>query len=44
MGKWHLVQNQQRVREIFKETPVISYSKGKSLKDLLVRTRLLKAI
>ena len=37
--KWHLVQNPQRLREIFKEPPVISYCKGKSLKDLLVRTR-----
>ena len=30
MGKWHLIQNQQRLREIFKKTP-ISYRKGKSL-------------
>ena len=35
-GKWHLIQNQQRLREIFKKLPVISYRKGKSLKDLLV--------
>ena len=40
MGKWHLIQNQQRLREIFKEPPVISYRKGKSLKDLLVRAKL----
>ena len=32
MGKWHLIQNQQRLREIFKEPPLISYRKGKSLK------------
>ena len=25
MGKWHLIQNQQRLREIFKEPPLISY-------------------
>ena len=31
MGKWHLIQNQQCLREIFKETPIISYRKGKSL-------------
>ena len=37
MEKGHLVQNQQRVREILKEPPLISYRKGKSLKDLLVR-------
>ena len=44
MEKWHLIQNQQRLRETFKEPPVISYCKGKSLKDLIVRTRLPKAI
>ena len=37
MEKGHLVQNQQRLREILKEPPLISYRKGKSLKDLLVR-------
>ena len=40
MGKWHLIQNQQRLREIFKEPPLISYRRGKSLKDLLVRAKL----
>ena len=40
MGKWHLIQNQQRLREIFKEPTLISYRKGKSLKDLLVRAKL----
>ena len=40
MGKWHLIQNQQRLREIFKEPPLISYRKGKSLKDLLVTAKL----
>ena len=40
MGKWHLTQNQQRLRGIFKEPPLISYRKGKSLKDLLVRAKL----
>ena len=30
MGKWHLIQNQQRPREIFKETPIIFYHGGKS--------------
>ena len=37
MGKWHLIKNQQRLREIFREPPLISYRKGKSLRDLLVR-------
>ena len=40
MRKWHLIQNQQRLREIFQEPPLISYRKGKSLKDLLVRAKL----
>ena len=40
MGKWHLIQNQQWLREIFKERPLISYRKGKSLTDLLVRAKL----
>ena len=40
MGKWHLIQNQQQLREIFNEPPLISYREGKSLKDLLVRAKL----
>ena len=39
MGKWHLIQNQHRLREIFKKPPLISSRKGKSLKDLLVRAK-----
>ena len=35
MEKWHLMQNQQRLREIFKKS-THPYLKGKSLKDLLV--------
>ena len=31
MGKWHLIQNQQRLREIFKETTSMSYRNGKYL-------------
>ena len=34
MGKWHLIQNQLRLREIFKEPSLIFYRKGKPLKDL----------
>ena len=40
MGKWHLIQNQPLLREIFTEPPLISYRKGKSLKDTLVRAKL----
>ena len=37
-GKWHLIQNQPLLREIYKGPPLISYRKGKSLKDMLVKT------
>ena len=40
MGKWHLIENQPQLREIFKEPPFISYRKGKSLKDILVKAKL----
>ena len=40
MGKWHLIDNQPQLRNIFKEPPIISYRKGKSLKDILVRANL----
>ena len=32
MSKWHLIQNQPLLGEIFKEPPIISYKKGKSLR------------
>ena len=40
MGKWHLIQNQPFLREIFKEPPLISFKKGKSLNDMLVRAKI----
>ena len=40
MNKWHLIQNQPKLREIFKEPPLISYRKGKSLKEMLVKAKL----
>ena len=40
MRKWHLKQNQPQLREIFTGPPLISYRKGKSLKDILVRAKL----
>ena len=39
MGKWHLLDNQPQLRNIFKEPPVISYRKGKSLKGILVKAK-----
>ena len=40
MSKWHLIQNQSSLRAIYKEPPIISYKRGKSLKDILVRSKL----
>ena len=40
MEKWHLIQTQPSLRQIFKEPPLISYKRGKSLKDILVRAKL----
>ena len=37
-----LSENQPLLRQIFKEPPIISYKKGKSLKDMLVRAKLYK--
>ena len=39
MKKWNLLQNQRLLRQIFKEPPTISYKKGKSLTDMLVRAK-----
>ena len=40
MSKWHLIQNQPSLREIYKEPPIVSYKKGKSLGVILVRAKL----
>ena len=40
MEKWRLIQNQPLLREIYKDPPLISYRKGKSLKDMLVKAKL----
>ena len=39
MKNWNLIQNHTLLRQIFKEPPIISYKKGKSLKDMLVRDK-----
>ena len=43
MSKWHLIENQPMLREIYREPPLISYRRGKSLKDILVRAKLLRS-
>ena len=40
MSKWHLIENQPLLREICREPPLISYRRGKSLKDILVKAKL----
>ena len=40
MSKWHLIQDQPLLREIYRDPPFISYRRGKSLKDILVRAKL----
>jgi len=40
MQKWHLTRNQSLLREIYKDPPLISYRKGKSLKDMFVKAKL----
>ena len=44
MKNWNLIQNQPLLRQIFKEPPIISYKKGKSLKDMLVRPKNIKGL
>ena len=40
MSKWHLIQDQPLLREIYNEPPIISYNRAKSLGDILVRVKL----
>ena len=44
--KWHSIQNQPNLREVFKKSPLIAYRKGKSLKDkiMLVKAKLLRLL
>jgi len=39
ISKWHLIERQPLLKEIF-EPPIISYRRGHSLKDELVRAKL----
>ena len=39
MSKWHLTQDQPLLREIYNEPPIISYKRGKSLGDVLIRAK-----
>ena len=37
---WHIIQQQPRLAHIFKQPPIVSYKKEKSLRDILFCTKL----
>ena len=39
MKHWHIIQQQPKLAHIFKQPPIVSYRKEKSLKDILVRAK-----
>ena len=41
LDKWHLMEENPALKEICKGKPLISYRKGRSLKDILVSAKLL---
>ena len=40
MQKWHLIQQKPLLSEIFQGPPIVSYKRGRSSKDILVRAKL----
>ncbi|KAL9971793.1 hypothetical protein ACROYT_G018001 [Oculina patagonica] len=40
MKKWHIIEEQPLLKQIFKDPPIISFKKRKSLKDMLVRAKI----
>ena len=40
MEQWKLIQNQPLLKTIYLKPPIISYKRGKSLKDTLVRSKI----
>ena len=40
MKKWHLIKQQPLLSKIHRNPPLISYKRGRSLKDILVRAKL----
>ena len=40
MENWRFIENQPMLKTIFKNPPIISYKRGKSQKDMLVRAKL----
>ena len=39
MKHWQLIENQPLLRQIYKEPPIISYKRGSSLNDILLRIK-----
>ena len=37
MEKWHFIESQPKLKEMFKEPPIICYRRGIWLRDILVR-------
>ena len=44
MQEWSLIHNQPMLKNIYKTPPIISYKRGKWLKDILVRAKLWRHI
>ena len=40
VNSWHFITQQPLLNDVFKETPLIPYKRGHSLKDILVRAKL----
>ena len=40
MNNWVVIQNQPLLKSIYTKPPIISYNRGKSLKDTLVRAKI----
>ena len=40
MKHWHRIQGQPNLSPIFKQPPLVSYKKERSLKDILVRAKI----
>ena len=40
MQNWHIIQNQPLLNAIFKNPPILSHRRGKSLTDMLVKAKL----
>ena len=44
LSKWHLIQDQLLLREIYNKSPIVSYKRAKWLGDILVRAKLFKVM